>query len=50
MVAAYGLTSACDTLFPQLYGGNNLKKIGIVLQKGNSIKNSKPKIAINRSV
>ncbi|CAF1046091.1 unnamed protein product, partial [Brachionus calyciflorus] len=28
-----GLTSACDTLFPQLNGGNNKKKIGILMQK-----------------
>ena len=30
----YGLTSACDTLFPQIFGGEDKKKLGIVLQKG----------------
>jgi MATE family multidrug resistance protein len=29
----YGMASACDTLFPQLYGGKDRKKMGIVLQK-----------------
>ena len=28
-----GFTSACDVLFPQLFGGVNKKKVGIVLQK-----------------
>ncbi len=31
----YGLTSACDTLFPQIFGGEDKKKLGLVLQKGN---------------
>lgn len=30
----YGLTSACDTLFPQIFGGEDKKKLGLVLQKG----------------
>ncbi|CAF1101169.1 unnamed protein product [Brachionus calyciflorus] len=29
-----GMTSACDTLFPQLNGGHNKYKIGILMQKG----------------
>lgn len=29
-----GMTSACDTLFPQLFGSNDKKKVGIILQKG----------------
>ena len=29
-----GFSSACDTFFPQLFGGNNKKKLGIVFQKG----------------
>lgn len=28
-----GLSSACDTLFPQLFGGIDKKKLGSVLQK-----------------
>jgi hypothetical protein len=34
LVCVYGLTSACDTLFPQIFGGENKKKIGLILQKG----------------
>ncbi|XP_073474055.1 multidrug and toxin extrusion protein 2-like [Aquarana catesbeiana] len=29
-----GLSSACDTLISQIFGGNNLKLIGIVMQRG----------------
>ncbi|XP_044141843.1 multidrug and toxin extrusion protein 1-like [Bufo gargarizans] len=29
-----GLSSACDTLISQIFGGTNLKRIGIVLQRG----------------
>ncbi|XP_053563338.1 multidrug and toxin extrusion protein 1-like [Bombina bombina] len=29
-----GLTSACDTLISQIYGGKNLKLIGVVIQRG----------------
>ncbi|RNA17538.1 multidrug and toxin extrusion 1 [Brachionus plicatilis] len=29
-----GLCSACDTLLPQIFGGFNKKKVGLVLQKG----------------
>ncbi|RNA07949.1 multidrug and toxin extrusion 1 [Brachionus plicatilis] len=29
-----GLTSSCETLFPQLFGGSDKKKVGIILQKG----------------
>jgi MATE family multidrug resistance protein len=30
----HGLTSAADTLFPQIFGGEDKKKVGLVLQKG----------------
>jgi MATE family multidrug resistance protein len=33
LVNIFGLPTACDTLFPQLYGGKEPKKMGIVLQK-----------------
>ncbi|XP_029467679.1 multidrug and toxin extrusion protein 1-like isoform X2 [Rhinatrema bivittatum] len=29
-----GLASACDTLISQTYGGKNLKRVGIILQRG----------------
>ncbi|XP_021574481.1 multidrug and toxin extrusion protein 2-like [Carlito syrichta] len=29
-----GLASACDTLMSQSYGGKNLKRVGIILQRG----------------
>ncbi|OCT92245.1 hypothetical protein XELAEV_18015300mg [Xenopus laevis] len=29
-----GICSACDTFFSQIYGGKNLKLIGVVLQRG----------------
>ncbi|XP_072272458.1 multidrug and toxin extrusion protein 1-like isoform X2 [Pyxicephalus adspersus] len=29
-----GLSSACDTLISQIFGGTNLKLIGIVMQRG----------------
>ncbi|XP_029469236.1 multidrug and toxin extrusion protein 2-like isoform X2 [Rhinatrema bivittatum] len=29
-----GLSSACDTLISQTYGGKNLKRVGIILQRG----------------
>ncbi len=28
------MTSAADTLFPQIYGGSDKKKVGLILQKG----------------
>jgi MATE family multidrug resistance protein len=33
VTTAYGFASGCDTLFPQLFGSNDKKKIGVVLQK-----------------
>jgi MATE family multidrug resistance protein len=33
LVNVYGMATACDTFFPQLYGGKDRKKMGIVLQK-----------------
>ncbi|XP_067279194.1 multidrug and toxin extrusion protein 1-like [Pseudorasbora parva] len=29
-----GLASACDTLISQTFGGNNLKRVGVILQRG----------------
>uniref|UniRef100_A0A4W4GQU5 Multidrug and toxin extrusion protein n=1 Tax=Electrophorus electricus TaxID=8005 RepID=A0A4W4GQU5_ELEEL len=29
-----GLASACDTLISQTYGSNNLKRVGVILQRG----------------
>ena len=29
-----GASTACDTLFSQLYGAGRKKKIGVVLQRG----------------
>ena len=33
MTNIFGFSTAVDTIFPQLYGGRNRKKMGIVLQK-----------------
>jgi Na+-driven multidrug efflux pump len=33
LVNIYGLATACDTLFPQLFGGKSPKKMGVVLQR-----------------
>ncbi|KAK7130830.1 hypothetical protein R3I94_016089 [Phoxinus phoxinus] len=30
----FGLASACDTLISQTFGGNNLKRVGVILQRG----------------
>ncbi|XP_062816737.1 multidrug and toxin extrusion protein 2 isoform X2 [Anolis carolinensis] len=30
----FGLSSACDTLISQTYGGKNMKRVGIILQRG----------------
>ncbi|XP_070699532.1 multidrug and toxin extrusion protein 1-like [Pempheris klunzingeri] len=30
----YGLASACDTLISQTYGSGNLKRVGVILQRG----------------
>lgn len=29
-----GLASACDTLMSQSFGGKNLKRVGVILQRG----------------
>ncbi|XP_035998988.1 multidrug and toxin extrusion protein 1 isoform X1 [Fundulus heteroclitus] len=33
----YGLTMACDTLISQTYGGKNMKRVGVILQKSTLI-------------
>jgi len=33
-VSLIGIAGAADTLFPQLYGGVDKKKLGLYLQKG----------------
>uniref|UniRef100_A0A667XWK0 Multidrug and toxin extrusion protein n=1 Tax=Myripristis murdjan TaxID=586833 RepID=A0A667XWK0_9TELE len=33
----YGLASACDTLISQTYGSGNLKRVGVILQRGTLI-------------
>ncbi|XP_072834695.2 multidrug and toxin extrusion protein 2 isoform X1 [Pogona vitticeps] len=30
----FGLSSACDTLISQTYGGKNMKRVGVILQRG----------------
>uniref|UniRef100_A0A672JRT2 Multidrug and toxin extrusion protein 1-like n=2 Tax=Sinocyclocheilus grahami TaxID=75366 RepID=A0A672JRT2_SINGR len=30
----FGLASACDTLISQTFGSNNLKRVGVILQRG----------------
>ncbi|XP_073336179.1 multidrug and toxin extrusion protein 1 [Pagrus major] len=33
----YGLTMACDTLISQTYGSKNMKRVGVILQRGSLI-------------
>ena len=33
---AVGLATACDTLFSQIYGSNNKRKLGVVLIRSKS--------------